>query len=92
MAFVDGGRDRRVHPMTSAGYPGRVETIGDDLVPFLSRSAVAELLNLSERTVDRLLAARELDGKKVGARVIIDPRSVRAYIERAPMVGRSKVE
>jgi excisionase family DNA binding protein len=48
----------------------------------LTKRQVAMLLNVSERTINNLLAQRELVRRKVGARTLIPRTSVEAFLKR----------
>ena len=48
----------------------------------LSVEQVAVLLNLSPRTVKRLLALRELVPRKIGSRTLVPRTSVEAFLKR----------
>jgi excisionase family DNA binding protein len=50
--------------------------------PLLKLDQVAELLGVSRRTAERLVASRELASVRLGSRVRIDPRDLRAFIDR----------
>jgi excisionase family DNA binding protein len=48
----------------------------------LTRRQAALLLNVSERTINNLLARRELVRRKVGAKTLIPRTSVDAFLKR----------
>lgn len=55
----------------------------DDETPLLRKSEVTARLNLSARTVDRLIAAGELKAIRINPRVTrITSQSVEAYLRR----------
>jgi len=50
--------------------------------PLLSTQETARTLNVSLRTVLRLLDAGQLARVRIGRRVLVDPQSIRDYVER----------
>jgi excisionase family DNA binding protein len=66
--------------MTS--HVGRVYEAPRPVEPLLSTQEAAGILGVSLRTVLRLLDDRELARVRIGRRVLVDPQSIRAYLER----------
>jgi excisionase family DNA binding protein len=48
----------------------------------LTRREVSDLLNLSIRTVDSLLATRQLPSRRIGRRVFVERRALERFITR----------
>lgn len=56
--------------------------MGDGDVQLLTSKDVAKWLNISERSVTRLVEAGELRAHRIGGVLRYDPEDVRRYIER----------
>lgn len=68
---------------TSSHKPGLYRAAPTTLEPLESIPRTQELLgNVSRHTVLRLLAAGELIRVRVAGRTLVDPASIRSYIER----------
>jgi excisionase family DNA binding protein len=48
----------------------------------LGLTETSELLQVSRRTVERLVAAGELRAVRIGAAIRVEPKDLRAYLDR----------
>lgn len=63
--------------MALAGWPyGRLV---NDASPLLAKSAVAKLLGISTRTLDRMRAKRQIAWELIGGQVRFDPKEIERY-------------
>jgi excisionase family DNA binding protein len=63
-------------------HAGTVYEAPRPVEPLLSTQEAARILGVSLRTVLRLLDDRELARVRIGRRVLVDPQSIRIYLER----------
>jgi len=62
-------------------FAGMAKTPTDPL-PLLPTSEVATFLGVTPKTVNNLIASRELPAVRVGARWKVDPRDLDRYVRR----------
>lgn len=62
--------------------------VGNETLGMLTRERVAELLNLSVKTVDRRIRSGLLAAVKDGSRVLIAPEAVADYKARLRTAGK----
>jgi len=55
----------------------------------LSRKRTSEILNISLRTLDHIVAARELRPRRIGRRVLFERREIEKFARRDHQTGSS---
>lgn len=69
----------------SQARPGGAPTLFTERLQ-LSRAEAAQLLNISLRTLDRLIVCKELAVRRVGRRVLITQQALAAFCRRDHVV------
>jgi excisionase family DNA binding protein len=69
------------HPLPTYPLNGSVERLG------YSRAEAAQMLNISLRTVDRLIAEKQLTVRRIGRRVLITRDVLAQFVKRDHQTG-----
>jgi excisionase family DNA binding protein len=69
------------HPLPQCPLNGSVERLG------YSRAEAAQMLNISVRTVDRLIAEKELPVRRIGRRILITRDVLTQFVKRDHQTG-----
>ena len=64
--------------------------VGNEALDLLDVREVARRLHVSVTTVRRLIYSEELEGLKIGSRVLVAPEAVLAYKETLRAAGRKR--
>jgi excisionase family DNA binding protein len=64
--------------------------VGNEALDLLDVKEVAKRLHVSVTTVRRLIYSEELEGLKVGSRVLVDPQAIIAYKDKLRAAAKAR--